>query len=164
MKSRLINVIAAIYICFAILAAHSSLVAAQATAAARTDNQTYVATSTGLVRDTQRLSESYEDSYFNVVVPVKPRATKDAYTIVLWTGDACSACAKYKKTELPALRKLGYRVVIKDYFKDKKERPKEVKMLPTIQLNYKGKPIEFKIYWKAEDIDDFIEGRSALKG
>jgi len=159
MKSRLINVFAAIYICFAILAAHSSLVADQAATASCADHQACVVTSSGVVLDNQRLPATYEDSYWDIIIPVKPiKPTKDDYTIVLWTSEYCSACVKYKKNELPALRELGYRVIIKDYHEDVEERPEEVNTLPTLQLNYKGKPVKFEVYWKARDIDDFITG------
>lgn len=159
MKRQLLQLAGVLYVAFALVIAHSALVTTKASSSASFNNQSNVAAPERVVLHPERLYQS--DSYFNIEVEVKPKTTKDAYTVVVWTGKFCSACAKYKKHEVPALRKLGYRVVFKDYFKDKV--PKEVKMLPTIQLNYKGKPIEYKVYWKAKDIDEFIEGRLTLK-
>ena len=160
-RNTLFQIAGVLYVCFALVTAHTALAPIEASASPSAYAQADMEAPDGVVLDHQRLHES--DSYFNVNTTVKPRTTKDAYTVVVWSGKACSACVKYKDAEVPALRKLGYRVVIKDYFKDADERPKEVKMLPTIELMYKGKPIKYEIYWKAKDIDKFIAERLSLK-
>jgi thiol-disulfide isomerase/thioredoxin len=161
MKNKLFQFAGAIYVSFSIFAAHSALVTPEEAFAHRIDHQAEVVTPVGTLLDSQRLDDADADSYFNVTAPTAPKVDRSSYTVVVWSSSWCGACKEYKKTEVPALRKLGYRVVIKDYQTDKP--PKEVKSLPTIELDYKGKAVKFEINWKAKDIDKFVAGRLILK-
>jgi hypothetical protein len=140
------------YAAFAILAAYTALAPIETTVASRSDHQTNVAAPSRVVRDSQRLADADEED---------TAARRAEYTVVIWTGDYCTACQKYKQWEVPTLLKLGYKVVLKDFFKD--GPPEEIKVIPTIQLLHKGQVIRTEVYWKAKDLDKFVLNRLALK-
>ena len=153
---RFLQYAGVIYASFALVAAHSALAPNQTAFAISPDQAAVVAVADGVVRDSQRLDVSDSkagDSYFDEI-------DKDDFTIVCWTGDFCSGCKVWKRNQAPALLKLGYTVMYKDYFKD--DPPKSVQELPTIQVKCRGKVIEAKIAWEAKDIDKFVMNH--LKG
>lgn len=50
--------------------------------------------------------------------------------------------------------RMGFTVKVLDI--DKEEKPYYVQKVPTIVLLYKGKLIEHKTYWRAEDVLKFV--------
>ena len=163
MKKRAIHVAATLYVIAAIIIAHTSLASSKEVTAKRPDNQASVATSSGLVRDCQRLDQldsKTGDSYFDGIFPI-PVPKYTGYIVRIWSSDMCSACTQYEREELPALLKLKYKVEQKDYHED--SPPAEVKSLPTIQLVLNGKVVATEVYWKAKDIDKFVKDVNKLK-
>jgi hypothetical protein len=161
MKKRSINAFAAIYIIFALLAAHTALAPDQTALAGGSGQGTIVAVTDDVVRDNSRLDvdNTQADSYFD---GIDDAARKGEYTIVCWTADWCSGCKVWKRDQAPALLKMGYKVVYKDYHKD--SPPKDVKLLPTIIVMHKSKAIGAKPAWKAKDINKFILNHLTRKG
>ena len=127
MKKRCIHGFAAIYIMASILVAHTALVEAQATPSHHTRQGSVMERTDDPVRDHQRLSQSDAN-----------RADKSAYTVEIWTAEWCGKCPTYKRRVVPTLLKLGYTVTIKDWDADAKERPKNMKAVPSVRLYYKG--------------------------
>lgn len=163
MKKRAIHVAATLYVIAALIIAHTSLASSKEVTAKRTDNQANMAASSGLVRDCQRLDQSYAiagDSYFDGIFPI-PVPKYNGYIVRIWSSEMCSACTQYEREELPALLKLKYKVEQKDFHED--NPPAEVKSLPTIQLVLNGKVVATEIYWKAKDIDKFVKDAHKLK-
>lgn len=152
---RILELAGAIYVSFALLAAHTALAPLETAVAGGPHNQTDLEASDGTLLDSQRLYRADEeaDDYWDGIDEAGP--SKSDYTVELWSSEWCGGCVKYKREELPALLKAGYEVAVRDYQKEKS--PESVTMLPTVILYCKGKPVEQKVYWKAADIDEFVE-------
>lgn len=89
------------------------------------------------------------------------RAARAGYTVRFWSSTSCAACQRYKRSELPALLRMGYEVEVLDYYTD--DPPDDIATLPTLQLVYKGEVIESETYWKAKDIDKYVSNHRKLK-
>ena len=87
---------------------------------------------------------------------------KDEFTITVYTASWCGPCAIWKKRELPALLKAGYKVEVLDI--DEVDEPASVKAVPTVMVSRKGKVLEIRNYWTAESIIEYIEKQLSLKG
>jgi thiol-disulfide isomerase/thioredoxin len=142
MKKRLIHGFATLYFVAAILIAHTSLDAIKATPSSGSNHKANVATSSRLLLNSQRLDDTDE------------RANRANYTVRVWTASWCGPCKRYKANEVPSLVKFGYTVEVLDI--DKEEKPEYIKRIPTVELLYKGKTLTRKTYWRAEDIEDFV--------
>ena len=149
---RFINAFAAIYICFALFVAHSALATAKATSTLNPNAGRVVVETRQLVQNYQRLDFANQE----------PRTTKASYQVVIWTADWCDPCQRYKRLEVPSLVKAGYTVTVRDY--DTDDPPKSIKAVPTVMLYYKGVLIQTKTYWRAKDLDKYVDNRMSLKG
>ena len=152
MKERLIHGFAAFYIMASILIAHTALVKAQAAPSHYARQGSVVERAGDPVRDHQRLSES--DANY---------ADKSAYTIEIWTAEWCPYCPAYKRRVKPTLLKLGYTVTIKDWDADAKERPKNMRSVPSVRVYYKGTFLRMWVAPPALAIDLYVERRISLK-
>ena len=164
---RLLNVITASYIAFALLVAHSALAPSQEAPARDADSGSVVVEAGPALCDYQRLVDDYPEPYEPKPVEpdpadIKPKTNKSCYTVVVWTADWCGPCQRWKRIELPALLKAGYKVTVKDY--DTDDPPKSVKSVPTIMLYLKGNIIQSKTYWRANAIDKYVDNHLSLKG
>ena len=148
---RLLNAFTALYVCFAILIAHSAVASTKATIQRNVGQGIVVVAPEQVVQTNSRLYDT--DT---------PRTTKAAYQVVIWTADWCGPCQVYKRVEVPALVKIGYTVTVKNY--DRDGQPKSVKVVPTVMLYYKGVLIQTKPYWRARDLDKYVDNRMSLKG
>ena len=162
---RFIHYSGVLYVVFALVAAHTALAPNQTPLALGPGQAAVVAVADGTLLHNQRMdvNNAASDDYWN------PDDANDAdtdrkgeYTIVCWTGDYCGGCKAWKRSEAPALLKMGYKVVYKDYHTD--GPPKDIKMIPTIIIVLKGTAIGSKVAWKAKDIDKFITNHLSLKG
>ncbi len=152
MKKTLIQLAGALYVSFALVAAYTAVAPFETPSANRVNNETTVTAPARPLCDRERLDFTDSDTADTV---------KARYEIRVWSADWCSACRTYKKRELPALLKAGYKVKVLDY--ETNEPPPEVKMLPTIQLVFNGRVLRTEVYWKARDIDKYVEGLLTLK-
>jgi thiol-disulfide isomerase/thioredoxin len=152
MKKTLLKTAGALYVIFAIVIAHEALVAPETAAERGVDNQAKVGAPETLLRDNQRLD--YTDTK-------TPQGEKQKYKVVVWTAGWCGPCQSYKALEVPLLEKMGYTVIVKDI--EREVRPKDVLMVPTVRLYYKGDFIRQQTYWRAHDLDRYVEGRMSLK-
>jgi thiol-disulfide isomerase/thioredoxin len=166
MKKRLINGCFAIYIVAALLVAHSSLAAYQEPALLSAHPQAHLETLPQTPGDHRGLDDS--DTKLNIQTPrarisIQTRADGERkhYRIVVWTASWCGPCQTYKKTEIPSLLKAGYKVEVLDY--DRDNPPASITSVPTVVLYYRDKIVKTKVYWKARDLDQFVEGRLTLK-
>ena len=151
MKERCIHGFAAFYIMASILVAHTALVEAQATSSHHARQGSIVERTEDPVRDHQRLSQS--DS----------RTDKSNYTVEIWTADWCPRCPAYKRRIHPTLLKLGYTVTVKDWDADAKERPENMRAVPSVRLYYKGIFLRMWVAPPARAVDLYVEQRMSLK-
>ena len=154
MKKRLIHAFAAFYAIASILVAHQALSTLPEPDSLDVQEAHAVGTPGQALCDSQRLD--------HLNPTPNPRASKKAYTVVVWTAPGCRGCVTYKRQEVPALLAMGYKVVLKDFRFD--DPPNNLNSVPTIELLYKGEVLDTQVYWKAKDIDKFVEGRLSLKG
>lgn len=150
MKKRCLNAFAAIYVSFAIVIAHSALAPVKTAVADGSPQGCVVASMEVPAGDNQRLYQSdpqAEDT---------ERTRNAAYTVTIWTASWCSQCPAYKAKVQPALLKLGYTVVVKDWDKDSKERP-QLRAVPAACIHYEGKMIYLKAAVTVDQIDKFVE-------
>jgi len=154
MKERLIHGFAAFYIMASILVAHTALVEAQATPSHYTRQGSIVERAENPVRDHQRLSQPDADQV---------RADKSHYNIEIWTADWCGKCPAYKRRAVPTLLKLGYTITIKDWDTDAKDRPENMRAVPSARLHYKGTFLRMWVAPTALAIDFYVEQRMSLK-
>lgn len=152
MKKKLIQLAGALYVCFALLAAYTAVAPFEASVADSRNQSPTVATPSRPLLDRERLD--YSDT-------TTAKSAKGQYEIRVWSSSWCGACKTWKAKELPALLKAGYKVKVLDYQTD--DPPPEVKLLPTIQLVFKGKVLKTEVNWKAKDIDRYVEGLLKLK-
>ena len=152
--NRFFHIAGYAYVTFAILAAHTALAPHEASFAAGVDNQAGVVTSEKVVRDYQRLHQSDADQV---------RTDKSHYSIEIWTADWCPRCPAYKRRAVPTLLKLGYTVTIKDWDEDAKERPENMRVVPSVRLHYKGTFLRMWVAPPALAIDFYVEQRMSLK-
>jgi hypothetical protein len=92
----------------------------------------------------------------------KAEANRKHYTVEAWTASWCGPCRTWKRRELPALLKAGFKVTVRDY--DQDNPPKSITKVPTIRLFYKGTLIHTQTYWKAKDIAEYVDNHLSLKG
>jgi thiol-disulfide isomerase/thioredoxin len=135
-----------LYVTFALLIAYQSLAPTEAPTERSVSNETYVAAPSQTLYNTERL---YNDN------------KKAHYVIEVWAASWCGPCRRYKSVEVPKLKEMGFTVLIKGV--DEERAPKDVKFVPTIRLFHKDDFIMSKTYWKAEDINEYVENRMALK-
>jgi len=167
---RFINIAGAIYVIFALVTAHTALAPLEKASSVYADRGSVVEVADVTVFDSQRLDDPNTQAR-RVNAPDlkfqgpcddcddcdKPRTDKSCYTIQLWTASWCTKCPVYKAAVQPALLKLGYTVVVKDWEKDSKERP-ELRAVPAVCIYYKGEPITIMIAPTVAKIDKFVEG------
>jgi thiol-disulfide isomerase/thioredoxin len=142
MKKRLIHGFATLYFVAAIFIAHTSLVAIKDAPSSSANYKANVATSSRPLLNSERLDYANE------------RADRADYVVRVWTAEWCGPCKRYKANEVPQLVRMGFTVEVLDI--DKEEKPAYVQRVPTVELLYEGKTLTRKTYWRAEDIDDFI--------
>lgn len=149
---RFLQVASTLYVAFAILAAYTAVAPTEKATANSSDQQATMVTLAQSVRDYQRLD--FTDT-------ATARSVKSKYEIRVWSSNWCGACKTYKRREVPALLKAGYKVKVLDY--DTENPPEEIRMLPTIQLVFNGRVLKTEVYWRAKDIDKYVEGLLMLK-
>jgi hypothetical protein len=154
MKRRTIELAGVLYVSFALLAAHTSLAPPQTALAERAHQAPVVAIADGVVLDNQRLHRA--DSETDRAEDTERRTNKSAYTVTIWTAGWCSKCPAYKARVQPALLKLGYTVVVKDWDKNSDERP-QLRAVPAVCIHYKGEMIYLKVVATVAEIDAFVE-------
>jgi thiol-disulfide isomerase/thioredoxin len=166
MKKRILNVCFAIYCVAAILVAHSAVAENQISALRSSHTQAHVETLSQTAGDHQRLDGF--NTQFNIQTPrarvsIQTRADdqRKHYRVVVWSASWCGPCQQYKNQEIPALLRSGYKVEVLDY--DRDNPPASITSVPTVVLYYRGKIVKTKVYWKARDLDQFVEGRMTLK-
>ena len=140
------------YVSFALLIATQSLASLKATTARNTGQRILVDPAQPTLFDHERLDNSGK----------KAEIDKANYTVEVWTASWCGPCRAYKRREVPALLKAGFKVKVLDY--DRDNPPKEVKKVPTVRLYYKGTLLQSKTYWKAKDIAKYVDNHLSLKG
>ena len=167
MKRRFIHVAFTIYILFAIVTASSAVVPDKETALLSAHPQAHVealpqvaGNHWGLDLTNTRID--IRTPRAAVRVQVRADNERKRYRIVVWTASWCGPCRTYKKTELQTLLKMGYEVEVLDY--DRDNPPESITSVPTVVLYYRDKIVKAKTYWKARDLDQFVEGRLTLKG
>jgi hypothetical protein len=151
MKRRL-QFAGALYAIFAILVAHTSLASLETMAQENSHQRDVVGAASDPVPNYQRLDFTHS---------ISVDKTLKHYEVRVWTANWCPGCRKWQKEEYPKLKKAKIKVQFINT--DKKKPPKEVKLIPSIQILYKGKVIRTKTYWKANDILKFLKGRTSLK-
>lgn len=147
MKKRLIHGFATFYFVAAILIAHTSLDALKTAPSSGTNHEANVATSSRPLLNSERLD--YADERTD-----RARADRADYVVRVWTADWCGPCKRYKADEVPTLVRMGYTVEVLDI--DKEVKPDYIQRVPTVELLYKGKTLTRKSYWRAEDIENFV--------
>jgi thiol-disulfide isomerase/thioredoxin len=150
---RFLQIAGPVYVSFAVIIAHLALAPAETTVTGRSSQPAAMEAPAQLLRADPRLDVTHTTT---------PDHKKD-YFIQVWTTTWCGPCAVYKAVEVPALVKMGYNVKVRDYDVDR-PRPPGIKAVPTTLLYYKGTLIKKQGYWRAVDINKFIEGRMSLKG
>jgi hypothetical protein len=140
------------YVTFALLSAHIALAPNQTVVAHGANNQASMEAPPRLLQYLPFVD------FANTQTPDH----QEDYYIEVWTATWCGPCATYKAVEVPALVKKGYNVKVKDWDTDR-PRPRGVTEVPTTFLFYKGVFIKKQGYWRAKDIDKFIQGRASLK-
>lgn len=143
------------YVIFALVIAHSSLAEIEATPTHRVGEGRVLVASTPVLSGSERLDRLDTETYQSG--PDCDDCKKCEYTIEAWTATWCSPCKRWKRDELPALLKLGYKVKLRDI--DTEEAPDSVTKVPTICVYYKGRIVQTRTYWRAKDIDKFIKAR-----
>lgn len=173
MKTR-IQLAGFCYVIFALVTAHNYLASTEAVASRCPGAGVHTEQAERPVQNHQRLDRLVEDGIGpydpnNLPPPPEPAPEpapeptgKAAYTVVVWNADWCGPCKTYKSKEVPALLKAGYTVKVLDY--DTDEPPGEVRNVPTVMLYYKGTLLKTETYWKAKDIDKYVDNRMSLKG
>jgi len=158
---RFIKIAGPLYVIFAILVAHSSLVTLEENSENSVGEGHVLVSSAPVVQPNQRLFRLNEgvDPYFPYTPPVIKPDKKHQYRIEAWTATWCAPCKQWQKQELPALLALGYEVQVRDV--DTDEAPDCVEGVPTICVYRDGRILESKTYWRAEDIDKFIKESKA---
>lgn len=147
MKKRCIHGFAATYVMAAIIIAHTALATGQKTPSLYASQRTVVGVVEEPVVNSQRLLESDTET---------DQTDRSDYTITIWTASWCSKCPAYKARVQPALLKLGYTVVVKDWDKDSKERP-QLQAVPVVCIHYKGEPISVMVAPTVDKVDKFVE-------
>jgi hypothetical protein len=157
--NRFFHIAGYAYVTFAILAAHTALAPHETSFAGSVDDQAVVVTSEEVVRDHQRLYQHDADQ-----VRAQVRSDKSGYTVEIWTADWCRKCPAYKRRAVPTLLKLGYTITNKDWDADAKERPENMRSVPSVRLYYKGTFLRMWVAPPARAIDLYVEQRMSLKG
>lgn len=86
---------------------------------------------------------------------------KEEYRIEAWTIPGCHWCDKWKRKELPKLKKAGVIVKIRDATKEKK--PKDVRSFPTFKVYRRTKCIKTYVgYTKSENLQEQVKVRVVL--
>jgi len=150
---RCLNVVTTIYITFAILAAHTALAPHETAAAPSADSQAIVVASEEVVLDHQRLYQSDAN-----------QIDKSDYTVEIWTAEWCGKCPAYKRRVEPALLKLGYTLTNKDWDADAKDRPENMRAVPSVRIYYKGTFLQMWVAPSARAVNRYIEAQMLLKG
>jgi len=161
MKRRLITLAGVLYVTFALLSAHSAV--GTITSPAHLHVGEGYDLGQGGQTDTDSERSDNADAYTGPTD--KPEVADDAkseFVITVYSASWCGPCAVWKRRELPALLKAGYKVKVLDV--DEVEEPKYVKAVPTVVVSRKGKVLEKRNYWKAADIIKYIEKQLSLKG
>lgn len=143
---RFIELSGFLYVTFALFIAYQSLAPIETPIERSVDNQSNLAAPPQTLYHSERL---YNDN------------KKAHYIIEVWSAGWCGPCRRYKKVEVPKLEEMGFTVLIKDI--DKEKAPEDVKFVPTIRLHHNNDFIMSKTYWKADDINDYVENRMSLK-
>jgi len=146
---RYLQIASFIYVSLALLIATQSLASFEAPVKRNPDQRGITESPQPALQNYQRLARSGR------------KTEKANYTIEVWTARWCGACQRYKRIELPALLKAGFNVKVLDY--DKDNPPSSITSVPTIRLYYKGTFLKQEVYWKAADINKFVENRMTLK-
>jgi hypothetical protein len=154
---RFINIAGALYVAFALVAAHTALATTQASTANGANQAANMVVAERVVLDHQRLLQSDATAEGDCDdCDDGCRTNKSTYTVTIWTAGWCSKCPAYKARVKPALLKLGYTVVVKDWDKDSKERP-QLRAVPAATIHYKGALIYLKVAPTVVQIDKFVE-------
>jgi hypothetical protein len=164
MRHRKLEIAGALYVSFALVIAHSALAPAQATPSLYARQGSVVERVEDPVLDHQRLYQL--DSSANVAEgtdDTQCRTNKSCYVIEIWTAVWCGKCPAYKERTVPALLKLGYTVVVKDWDKDAADRPK-IRAVPSACIYYKGTHLRTWVAPTTSKIDRYVENRMSLKG
>lgn len=154
MKRRLIHGFFTAYVLFAVFTAYSAVAENQIPVVYGPHQETKVGAPEQIVRHSKRLD--VPDTQNN-----RADNQKRYYKIRVWTAEWCAPCKRYKREEIPALLKFGYQVEVLDY--DEDDPPETVKSVPTVMLYYKGDLVISRTYWRANDVNQFIENRLSLK-
>ena len=141
---------------FALIQAHTALAPFETASQVFANSQTVVAVVEGPVLDSQRLYQPDQTAEGDCDNCDGCKTTKSAYTVELWTASWCSQCPAYKAKVQPALLKLGYKVVIKDFDKDSEELL-DLRTVPAVCIHYKGESITVMIAPTVAKIEAFVK-------
>ena len=146
MKARLFTIFGFLYVIFAFTTAYSALAPTETSV-------TNCSTSRVEVERLERTLFNSEPLDF-VDETVNIDVSKE-YSIDIWVGNDCRYCEKFKKTELPKLKKAGIRYKILNTSKIRP--PKDLKYIPTFKV-YRGDKLmkTYVGYVKAETLIRFI--------
>jgi len=140
---RFLQIASFLYVSFALLVFTQSLASPKKAPENRSNQGRFVVPTEPALQNSQRLSNA--DKKVN-------------YRIEVWTASWCPACHRYKRVEIPALLKMGYKVKVLDY-----NPPSSIKSIPTVRLYYKGTLLHQQVYWTAKEINKYVDKHLALK-
>lgn len=144
---RFLQIASFLYVSFALLVFTQSLATPKTAPESRSNQGCFVEQAGSALQNSQRLSNANKRAQYQVEV---------------WTASWCPACHRYKRVEVPALLKAGYKVKVLDY--DTDNPPSSIKSIPTVRLYYKGILLHQQVYWTAKEINKYVDKHLALKG
>jgi len=155
MRHRLITMAGFAYVTYAILTAYTALASIEAAHPNGPDTWAQPKGLAQVDRAWQPMDYIDTPTYANV---------KNEYRVEVWVGQRCHWCDKFKRRELPKLKKAGVRVEVKETWKvPRSERPKDLRVVPMIKVYRRSKCIKtFHGYEKAETILTHVKHRVVL--
>jgi thiol-disulfide isomerase/thioredoxin len=147
MKNRVFELVGFIYVCFAIITAYNA-VASPEKINKKINREAKMESHPEVLRDPEPLDN-----------PDTPEINRSKYKVVVWVTDFCIPCRAYKLTQIPALKKLGYKVVVKDI-----EESDDIEVAPTVVLYFNGLKLKQKTNWSVLNIEEYVKNRAKLKG
>lgn len=150
--NRFLQITSICYVVIALLVATHSMATLKKTYQRDASKRSVVEPTRSTLCNNQRLDNDVET----------PEDRRANYTVEIWTASWCGPCRRYKLTEVPALVKAGFKVIVRDY--DKDNPPKEVKKVPSVRVYYKSTFLRQKTYWQAKDVIKYVDTHLSLKG
>lgn len=166
---RALEIVSFLYVSAALLVATKAVASLETTFKRDPNTRSDMESTRSAVPNHQRLDQLNKDGIGpydpdNLPPAPAPENPKSNYIVTVWTASWCGPCKAYKAKEVPALQKLGYTVIIKDIDKDKPPKGLKITSVPTVVLRYKSTLLKVKTYWKAKDINKYVDNLMSLKG